>query len=158
MTARERLDSYAVIWQDLASDLLFAIDRLETMNRKAPLEVPSRAILFSIADHLQSIRLNWCDTNGQPLPAIGQEICLDLLPLPEATDLTRTEPMLAPPVIPPNGSIDRAICKAAAEMMSYSKDPETFEVLEHERFRLFLRWGEGEPAPVYQFAYGLWDE
>lgn len=158
MTARERLDSYAVIWQDLASDLLFAIDRLETMNRKAPLGVLSRAILFSIAEDLQSIRLNWCDTNGQPLPAIDQEIRLDLLPLPEATDETRTEPMFAPPVIPPNGSIDRAISKAAAEMMSYSKDPETYEVLEHERFRLFLRWGGGEPALVYQFAYGLWDE
>ncbi len=152
------MNSHAVNWQELANDLLFAIDRLEMMNRKASVAVMGRAILFSIAEDLQSISLNWCDANGQRLLSSEQELRLDLLPLPEATDETRTEPMFAPPVIPPNGSIDRAISKAAAEMLSFTKDEETFEVLEHERFRLFLRWAEGEPKPVHEYAYGLWDE
>lgn len=153
-----QLNSNAIDWQGLAQDLLFAIDRIEAMNRKAPLAVLSRTILISIANHCQSITLNWCDAYGQILPNIEQEVRLDFSYLPETTDVTRTEPMFAPPTIPPNGSVDRAISKAAAEMMSYTKDEETCEVLEHERFRLFLRWAGGEPAQVYEFAYGLWDE
>lgn len=152
-----QLNSHAIDWQGLAQDLLFAIDRIESMNRKAPLTVLGRTLLISIADHCQSISLNWCDGDGQMLPNIEQEVRLDFSYLPVTTDVTRTEPMFAPPTIPPNASVDRAISKAAAEMMSYSIDEETCELLEHERFELFLCWAGGEPVRVNLFAYGLWD-
>jgi hypothetical protein len=60
--------------------------------------------------------------------------------------------------IPPNGSIDRAVSLAATEMLSWTKDPATCELLEQQRYRLFLRWAEGDAVPVYKYAYGLWDK
>jgi hypothetical protein len=145
--------SHARDWRGLSQDLLLAISRLEALNRKAPLSTMSRSILFSIGPELQDIRIEYCDPTGQQLGASGQSLAIHFAPLPIVTDVERDDGS-----IPPNASIDRAISKAAAEMLSWSKDPISFEVIEHQRYRLFLRSAGGEAAAANEWAYGLWDE
>jgi hypothetical protein len=152
------LISYATHWQDLANDLLRAIDQLEEINRSTKVVTLHRAILITVADDLKSMSLTWCRSGGGE-PVIGGDLVrLEVGTLPETTEVVRSEPMFADPVIPPNASIDRAVSKAANAMLSWTTDPETLELLTHQRYHLFLCWAGGQPKPVYEYAYGLWDE
>jgi hypothetical protein len=147
------LRSNAHQWQDLADDLLFAIDRLEALNRKAQVPSFSRNILITISADHQSLSLCLNRFGARP-DGVGEEVVrLGFCPLPITTDEARDDE-----TIPPNASIDRAISKAAAEMLSWTKDPETFELVEHRRYSLFLQWPGEAPSPVNEYAYGLWDE
>lgn len=145
--------SHARDWRGLSQDLLLAIGRLEALNRKASLATISRSILLSIGPKLQDIRIEYCDPTGQQLGASGQSLTIHFAPLPVVTDVARDDSST-----PPNASIDRAISTVAAEMLSWSKDPETCELIEHQRYQLFLRWSGEEAEEVYEWAYGLWDE
>jgi hypothetical protein len=147
------IQSRALDWRELSRDLLRAIDRLEMLNRDAPLATISRSMLLSVGHEQQNIRIESCGPSGQPLGASGQSLVIHVAPLPVITDVTRDDNC-----IPPNASIDRAISTAAAEMLSWSKDPETCELIEHQRYQLFLRWPGEEAEEVYEWAYGLWDE
>lgn len=134
-------------WQALAQELLRAIDRLE-----AATPGPPRAILLRLAEDLRSIELIWCDADGMaPQAATGLRLALPALPA--FTDRARDDARIVP-----NHSIDRAISKAAAEMLSWSTDPESFELLTHQRHALHLRWPGATAEPVNEYAYGLWDE
>jgi hypothetical protein len=152
-TAGMVFDSNAVEWTTLAEDLLFAIDRLEAINRKAGLATINRNILLPIDEDMQSISLFWCSAGGELLAAVNQSVKLRFAPLSAITDRPRDDG-----ITPPNGSIDRAISKLAADMLSWSKDPETFELITHQRYRLFLRWPAEETITANEYAYGLWDE
>lgn len=148
-----KFKSHACDWRGLSQDLLLAIDRLEALNRKAPLATINRWILFSIGPELQDIRIEYCDPTRQQIGATGQGLSIHFAPLPVVTDLARDDGTTSP-----NASIDRAISKVAAEMLSWTKDPETCELIEHQRYQLYLRWSGSDAAEVYEWAYGLWDE
>lgn len=130
-----------------------SIGRLEALNCKAPLARISRSILLSIGPELEDIRIEYCDPAGQQLGASGQSLAIHFAPLSMVTDVARDDGST-----PPNASIDRAISRLAADMLSWSKDPETCELIEHQRYQLFLRWPGEEAEEVYEWAYGLWDE
>lgn len=144
--------SHASDWQGLSRDLLLAISRLEALNRKAPLATISHSILLSVGPELQEIGVEFCTPAGQRLDATGPLLAIHFAPLPPTTNAERDDGG-----IPPNASIDRAISKAASEMLSWTKDPETFEVIEHQRYRFFLRWAGEAAEAVNEWAYGLWD-
>jgi hypothetical protein len=145
-------NSHACDWRGLSQDLLAAISTLEALNREAPSGTISRSILFSISPELQDIRIEYCDPAGQQLGALGQSLSIHFAALPVSTDVERDDGSTAP-----NASIDRAISTVAAEMLSWSKDPETCELIEHQRYQLYLRWSGRDAAKVYEWAYGLWD-
>jgi hypothetical protein len=143
--------SHAGDWRGLSQDILLAISRLEALNREEP-GTNSRSILLSVAPELLEIRIEYCGPAGQQLGASGQSLAIHFAPLPMVTDVARDDSRT-----PPNASIDRAISRLAADMLSWSKDPETCEVIEHQRYQLHLRWNGEEAEPVYEWAYGLWD-
>jgi hypothetical protein len=145
--------SHARDWRGLSQDLLMAIGRLEALNRKAPLASISRSIMLSVGPELQDITIEYCNPTGQQLAASGQSLAIHFAPFLMVTDVARDDSRT-----PPNASIDRAISTVAAEMLSWSKDPETYELIEHQRYQLFLRWSGEEAEEVYEWAYGLWDE
>lgn len=146
-------NSFAGDWRGLAQDLNLALQRLEGMNRKGQLATISRSILLSIEPDLQGIRLEWCSPDADAVCIAGHALIIRC-------------PMLRPyscgerddGITPPHSSIDRAISRLAADMLSWSKDPETCEVIEQQRYRLFMRWPGEAAEPVYEWAYGLWDE
>ena len=144
--------SNASEWTALARDLLFAIDRLESINRKSALATISRNLLLSVAKDMQSISIMWCNDCGAPLAEVDQSVQLDFRPVPVTTDWPRDDGTNSP-----NASIDRAISKAGAKMLSWTKDPETFDLIEHQRYKLFLSWAEGIPVIVNEYAYGIFD-
>jgi hypothetical protein len=145
--------SPAVIWQDLADDLLFAIDQLEAISHTAKGTPIHQTILIAVADDLQSLRFCWCSPEGSEAGIDDQALRMSLQLLPTDVEIARDDEATVP-----NASIDRAISKAAAEMLSWTKDPENFELLEQRRYQLFLQWPGGMPALVDEYAYGLWDE
>jgi hypothetical protein len=146
-------NSHARDWRGLSQDLLLAISRLEALNRKAPLSTIGRSILLTVGPEQQDIRIEYCGPAGQQITASGQSLAIHFAPLPVATDVERDDGST-----PPNASIDRAISKAAVDMLNWTKDPDTFELIEHQRYQLYLRWSGSDAAEVYEWAYGLWDE
>lgn len=102
---------------------------------------------------MDRIRLEYCDSSGQPFLANTQYLDICFPEPPMQTDVKRDDDLF-----PGNGSIDRAICKAAADMLSWAKKPETCEVVECQRYCLFERWADGPITLVYEWAYGLWDD
>ncbi len=145
--------SNCVCWQDLAADLVAAIDLLESRTaRQLPAE-GGRAILLRVDLGQHIIFLSLCDPGAQSQTTTAEGVRLRFSPLPGATDQRRDDG-----ASPPNASVDRAVSKAAADMVSWSKDPDTFELIETRRFKLFLAWDQGPQAEVDEFAYGLWDE
>jgi hypothetical protein len=147
------LVSRVATWQELASDMIAAIDLLESMNRSNDRVMSARSILMSIDESFDGIRLVWSSAQGRPIEHPAWCVLLRLPALPATTDRLRDDG-----AVPPNASIDRAISKTAADMLSWTKDPETFEVLEHQRYQLFMRWADEGGAEVNEYAYGLWDE
>jgi hypothetical protein len=144
--------SLAVTWQDAAGDLLRAINQIETMSRPDKLAASDPALLVTVGQDLQSLTLQKCAADGTPT-SIETAVQIRFPLLPNATDVTRDDD-----IHPANASIDRAVCKAAAEMLSWTKDPDTLELIEHRRYWLFVLWPTAEPTPVNEYAYGLWDE
>lgn len=134
--------SLATTWSEVAEDLIAAIDLLE----RSELEIAAPSLLIEVADDFRTL-----------LVAVREgghsQVALRLATLPETTDVAREDGLTAP-----QGSIDRAISKVAAAMLSWTKDPETLELLEHQRFSLFVRWPGAETSPVNPYAFGLWDE
>lgn len=153
VTEAEFLRFPALTWQDLADELLFAIDRLEAINSSRKLSAIHQAILITVADDLQSLHLVWHSPDGEESEVASQSLQLCFPLLPTFTDIARDDETEVP-----NASIDRAVSKAAAEMLSWSKDPENCELLEQRRYQLFLCWPDETPAPVNEYAYGIWDE
>lgn len=148
-----KFTSHARRWQSLARDVILAIDRLETSDGAASLRPSRCSILLSVSAAMDRIRLEYCDSSGQPFSADIQYLDICFSELPKQTDVQRDDDR-----VPANGSIDRAICKAAADMLSWKRDPETCELTERQRYCLFVRWAEGPITLVYEWAYGLWDE
>lgn len=148
------LISLAADWPELAGDILKAIESLE--RTVVPTGGPGH-ILLKVAPDLQSLQAQWWDSQTG-CPGEGSRVQLRFGEMPLTTDESRTEAQFAEPVAPPNATIDRAISKAAADMLSYATDPDTFELLTVQRYQLWLQWPGGQPARVYEFAYGLWDE
>lgn len=134
--------SGATTWSELAESIVEAIDGLE----KTGPEPIGGSLLLAVGQDFRSIRIAAYE-GGHP------ELVLRLGTLPRTTDQAREDNL---PV--PHGCIDRAISKAAAGMLSWTKDPETFELVEHQRYSLFLRWPEQDTVLVDPYAYGLWDE
>ncbi|WP_430443816.1 hypothetical protein [Sphingorhabdus contaminans] len=153
MRGCELVDCAAVTWQDLADDLLFAFDRLEEINPNSKWTEDHQAILIRVANDMQSLTLSKCPLDSGEAVLGGQTLRIRLRPLPSITDLARDDAAEVP-----NAIIDRAISKAAAEMLSWTKDLDCFELLEQRRYWLFLQWPGGIPALVNEYAYGLWDE
>lgn len=141
MTGAVAMRSQATGWRSLADDLLRAIDWLDAHGASG-----EPAIRITVAADRRSLSLCACDAPGAPA------LTLALGVLPETTDAAREDGQR-----PPNAAIDRAVCFAAAAMLSWSKDPETFELLTHQRHALLLAWDEGPASPVDPWAYGLWD-
>lgn len=148
-----QLSSRATCWQDLARDLVSAIDQLEAQNKQSAIEHDARSVLLTVEPCMNVIRLTVCPSVAVAIPSTDTGIRLFFNPLPVATDQDREDG-----IVPPNASIDRAASKAAAEMVSWAKDPDTFELLEYRRFTLFLAWPEGTRYKIDELAYGLWDE
>lgn len=140
-------------WQDLAADLVAAIDLLETRTVQPPSAESGRAILARVDLGQSIIFLSLCDTGAKNPTSQKEGIRLRFKSLPRVMERQRDDGTSAP-----DASVDRAISKAAAGMMSWSKDPETFELIERRRFRLFVAWDQGPEIEVDEYAYGLWDE
>jgi len=136
------LFSRAATWPELAEDLIAAIDLFDRFE----LGVVAPSLLIEVGDDFRTLRVTPGE-EGHP------EVILRLETLPKTTDLAREDGL---PVL--HGSVDRAISKAAAAMLRWTKDPETLELVEHQRYSLFLRWPGAETSPVNPYAYGLWDE
>lgn len=153
MTGPTQRISQAATWQDLARDLLFAIDQLDASDRSRKVAEVRTAIVITVADDMRSLVLNrFCPRRSQT--SCGTlALRMDLRLLPAATDMVRDDEMAVP-----NASIDRAISKAACEMLSWTREPDTFELLEHRRYSFYLQWPGETPALVNEYAYGLWDE
>lgn len=145
--------SPAANWQELANDLAVAVASLETTGSNAKVASINQAIQIDVADDCQSLSLGLCGSNGTQSGVSDAELRIRFPLLPAITDALRDDGWT-----PPNGSIDRAISKVAADMLSWTKDPETFEVIEHRAYFFFIRWPGSEPVPVNEYAYGLWDE
>ncbi len=145
--------SRCACWQDLAADLIAAIDQLESRTAQPPPTPGGGAVLLRVDPTQNIICLTWCDVQGQSLINMSEGVRLRFNPLPKMMEQQREDGSS-----PPNASVDRAVSKAAADMMSWSKDPETFELIETRRFKLFLAWDQGPGAEVDEYAYGLWDE
>lgn len=143
--------SNAADWRELAEDLMFALDQLETLNRKAAMPVVTSALAVRVHEDCCSVELVPCAGDGSPPRQTPVSVRLAFPELPLSTGLERKD------CRPAQGSIDRAVCKVASDMMSWTMDPDTFEVLEHCRLRLFLCWPDGSPVAVDRYAYGLWD-
>lgn len=141
-------------WRSLVPQLHRALNRLE--DRSAGL-LEAQALLLVVEPEPGLIGLHWCGPDGSVLPAELPAEVLAIPPLPAITDVPRDH-LPGESDDPPNGSIDRAISKLGADMLSWSSNPETFELEEHCRYQLFLRWPGRDAKPVYPFAYGLWDE
>lgn len=140
-------------WRELARDLLLALRLLEDASKQEVVRVIGQSVLLSIAHDLHSIRLEWCRPNGEKYYLPNQIIELNFDELPIQTDKKRDDG-----VATPNSSIDRAVCKLAADMLSWTKNPQTFELITHRRFFLFICWHGDEPKIVNEYEYGLWDE
>jgi hypothetical protein len=147
------LSSRAGCWQDLARDLVRAIDQLEARNTWTDVQRDDRSIVLLVEPGMKAIRLAACGSDGLVITPTDAGIRLRFRLLPVFTDQDRDDGM-----IPQNASIDRAACWAAAEMKSWVKEPDTFELVEHQRFILFLAWPEGTTSRIDELAYGLWDE
>jgi hypothetical protein len=147
------LCSLATCWQDLARDLVDAIGQLEAQIKQAAVERDDRSILLTVEPGMSALRLAACRSDGVVITPEKAGIRLCFSALPADTDQGRDDGM-----VPPNASIDRAASKAAADMISWAKDPDTFELVEYRRFTLFLAWHEHAPFKIDEFAYGLWDE
>ncbi|MXO71467.1 hypothetical protein [Alteraurantiacibacter buctensis] len=130
-------------WRELATVLATAIDRLAADD--PPVEAGA-ALLLAVDPELDCIRV-------RPKGSAAAGVCVALGPLPRATDRPRDDGALVP-----CGSIDRAASKVAADMLGWHKDPQTCEVVETQRFWLYLQWPGESPAAIYEWAYGLWDE
>lgn len=128
---------------------------MELLPRVSPKSTISNAILITVASDFRSISLRWCDLTGKSNHAEADGATILFPPLPKAIDVKRDDGATAP-----NGSIDRAISRLGAHMLSWTKDRETFELVEHQRHKLFLSWSpeEGRASCVNEHAYGLWDE
>lgn len=137
----------AARWQDAAAALLRVIDRLEAQTPGPP-----RHVLLAVAADLRGIELGWCSADGVLLGGLPT-IHLALPALPAQTDRARDDGRAVP-----HAGIDRAISMVAADMLSWSKDPETLELRAHQRHRLHLRWPGAMAEGVDEYAYGLWDE
>jgi hypothetical protein len=146
MSGPLRLVSYAADWRALASDIALAIDQLKA-------RADDRMILIGVADDLRALTVELYRPGALDSEPLDRKVHLAFPPWPAATDQAHERGET-----PPNASIDRAIAKVAAGMLSWTKDPETFELIEHCRYRLFLRWPGGERKQVDEYAYGLWDE
>ena len=145
--------SPAANWQELAHDLTLAVARLGATDSNAKFASINQAIQIDVADDCQSLSLRLRAPNGTQSCISDTELGIHFPLLPAMTDTSRDDGWT-----PPNGSIDRAISKVAANMLSWTKDPETFEVIEHRAYFLFVRWPGSRPVPVNEYAYGLWDE
>lgn len=153
MSAQWRFVSHAARWQGLANDLALAVRRLEAMDRNVKMVAINQAIMIRVADDMQSLSLRFCAPNGKELSISDAAILMRFPSLPATTDVKRNDGWP-----PPNGSIDRAISKLAADMLSWTKNPATFELVEHRAYFLFVHWPGGETSSVDEYAYGLWDE
>lgn len=149
------LSSDADSWRELARDLLGALTTMELLARVSQKSTTSTAILLTVALDFQGVSLRWCNLTGQPIHAEADGVTIRLQTLPKATDVERDDGTTAP-----NSSIDRAISRLAADMLSWTKDAETFELVQHQRYKLFLSWSlaDGHARCVNEYAYGLWDE
>lgn len=149
------LRSDADSWRELARDLLGALTTMELLARVSQKSTTSSAILLTVALDFRCVSLRWCNLTGQPIHAEADGVTIRLQTLPKATDVERDDGTTAP-----NSSIDRAISRLAADMLSWTKDAETFELVQHQRYKLFLSWSleEGHARCVNEYAYGLWDE
>lgn len=145
--------SPAANWQELANDLTMAVARLEATGSNAKFVSMNQAIQIDVAEDCQSLSLSLCGPNSAQSGISDAELRIHFSLLPAITDALRDDGWT-----PPNGSIDRAISKVAADMLSWTKDPETFEVIEHRDYFFFIRWPGRQPVPVNEYAYGLWDE
>ncbi len=115
-------------WQDAAAVLLRAVDRLEAQTPGPP-----RHILLAVAADLRGIELGWFSADGVPLGRLPT-IHVALPAMPARTDRARDDGRAVP-----HAGIDRAISMVAADMLSWSKDPETLELRAHQRHRPHLR-------------------
>lgn len=140
-------------WRELATDLLFALKQLEDASKQEVLRVIGQSVLLTIAHDFKSIRLEWCRPNGDKYYLPNQIIELQFYELPVLTEQPRDDGFS-----PQNSSIDRAICKLAADMLSWTKDPQTFELVTHQRYKIFISWHGETPIKVNEYEYGLWDE
>jgi hypothetical protein len=149
------LSSDADSWRELAKDLLGALTTMELLARVSQKSTKCPAILLTVARDFQRVSLQWCNLTGEPIHAETDGVTIRLRTLPKATDVERDDGSTAP-----NASIDRAISRLGADMLSWTKDAETFQLVQHQRCKLFLSWSleEGHAQCVNEYAYGLWDE
>jgi hypothetical protein len=128
---------------------------MELLARVSQKSTTNSAILLTVALDSQRGSLRWCNLTGQPIHAEADSVTIRLQTLPKATDVDRDDETTAP-----NSSIDRVISRLAANMLSWTKDAETFELDQHQSYKLFRSWSleEGHAYCVNEYAYGFWDE
>ncbi len=98
--------SNCVCWQDLAADLVAAIDLLESRTAQQVPAEDGRAILLRVDLGQHIICLSRCDPGAQGQTDTTESVRLRFSPLPGATDQRRDDG-----ASPPNASVDRAVSK-----------------------------------------------
>lgn len=136
-------------WQDLAADVLAQVELL-----LAPFK-PCATALVNAAIAADGRTLGLCVVpqrccGNAHLPAKAR-LALPLLDL--KTDIPREDG-----IVPPHPAIDRALSRVAAQLMDWSRDPDSFELVQHIRARITVQWHGRKAAEVDPLAYGLWDE
>jgi|GEM_PF-4924025 hypothetical protein len=140
-------------WRELAENLVFSLKQLESHSKEGVIDVIRQSVLLSISENHRSIRCEWVRQDGERYNFLDHAVELQFDELPVLTDLARDDGL-----VPQNASIDRAVCKLAADMLSWKKDPLTFELIETRRYQIFISWHQEKPLKVYEYQYGLWDE
>jgi hypothetical protein len=148
-----RYNSDAVSWDMLGSDVIAAITQLYNDPRASNVIELKRFILIEVCDGLTALEFSWCGPFGQPMAHKGQKLRLALWPLPTDSERGRDDKTIAQ-----HGSIDRAISAAARHLISWTTDPDTFELLQHDRFILFCAWPGQLITKVNPWAYGILDD
>lgn len=144
-------DSIANDWECLSQDILQAIERLEVLNSKSHNPILSNWILTAISDDFSQLSIIYCDESGN---LFAQNIRQIIIKIPH--QLSEMNENRDDDILPPNGTIDRAICHVAFKMYSWHKAPETFELITKVRYKFYIKWGEKAPDLVNEFAYEIW--
>ena len=85
------LCSPCTCWQDLARDLVSAIDQLEAQNKQSAIERDDLSVLLTVESGMNAIRLTACRSDAVAITPADAGIRLFFSPLPVATDQDRED-------------------------------------------------------------------
>jgi hypothetical protein len=141
--------SNATSWEELADDIVGAIENLKALNKKGS---SRRFILVAVSTDFRTLTLGWCDRRGKLTNQTKRNIHLHIPALPDESGKQREDGVKSP-----HGTIDRAINKAAKLLISWTIDPDSCELLKHVRYRLMISWTQDTVTEASPWVFGMFE-